>query len=465
MKHAIVIAGTHSGVGKTTIATALMAAYRRRGLTVQGFKVGPDFIDPGFHTKATDRPSRNLDGWMLDKKTNIQIFNNADADIAIIEGVMGLFDGASATNESGSTAEMAKWLGVPVVLVIDVSAQARSAAALVHGFESFDTDLKICAVIANQVAGPGHYEYIRDAIQQSCKAEPIGFLTGNQDVTLPSRHLGLVTAPEILNDDYLNVLADWIEAGLDLDRLLELSHYDGRPSSDCRLHTEQTDLADQRQTKVCRTSGLKIGIARDKAFCFYYQENLDLLEALGADLVYWSPINESVPSGLNGLYFGGGYPELYAAQLAGNESAKQSVKSFINDGGVVYAECGGLMFLTEAIVDLDGNENEMTGIVPTKARMRDRTACLGYMEVTGIDNELLLTSETVRGHQFRYSDIDPVHDEVQRSYSIQSRLGHSQMEGYKIGNCLASYVHLHFLSNPRFAERWLDLCQSTGVLT
>jgi cobyrinic acid a,c-diamide synthase len=467
IKHAILIAGTHSGVGKTTITTALMAACRRRGMAVQGFKVGPDFIDPGFHTIATGRPSRNLDGWMLDKLTNIEIFEtaSADADIAIIEGVMGLFDGASATDEAGSTAEMAKLLNVPVLLVIDASAQARSAAAIVHGFESFDRALNVSAVIANHVGGQGHYSYVKEAIQHSCKAQPVGYLPDNTNAILPSRHLGLVTAEEVVDTDYLNWLADWIEATVDLDKLLEFSKFNIRRSSDDRLSDGARIFSNKRQTEVYPTSNLKIGIARDSAFCFYYQDNLDLLQSLDAELVYWSPIDEPVPYGLNGLYFGGGYPELYAEQLAANTLSKQSVRSFITAGGPVYAECGGLMFLTEAIVDLNEVEHQMAGVIPTKSRMQKGLAALGYTEVSGVDCELLPPGESARGHQFRYSYIDAVPLEIKREYEIKGRMGASQAEGFRIRNCLASYVHLHFLSNPLFAKRWLSLCKTAGVLT
>ncbi|HZS45120.1 MAG TPA: cobyrinate a,c-diamide synthase [Blastocatellia bacterium] len=454
MKHAFVIAGTHSGVGKTTIATALMTAYRRRGMTVQSFKVGPDFIDPGFHAIATDRPSRNLDGWMLDKATNIRVFNRAvsDADIAIIEGVMGLFDGASATDESGSTAEMAKWLGLPVVLVIDAAAQARSAAALVHGFESFDPDLKIAAVIANNIAGEGHFAFVREALQQTCKASPIGFLIKDSGIRLPSRHLGLVTAGEVLNEQFLQGLSDWVESGLNLDRLLELSEVKTSIATDAGSNTSSDKV--------------RIGIARDNAFCFYYQDNLDLLQSLGAELIYWSPINEDVPSGLHGLYFGGGYPELYGKALAANKRVKQSIQSFVADGGSVYAECGGMMFLTDGIIDLDGLEHSMVGILPTKARMQEKLAALGYVEIEGRDCALLPEGEKARGHQFRYSNIDPVSETITRNYTINNRYAREPLvEGYRVGNCLMSYIHLHFLSNTLFAKRWLDLCLSTGVTT
>jgi cobyrinic acid a,c-diamide synthase len=459
MKHALVISGTHSGVGKTTISTALMAALKRRGLTVQGFKIGPDFIDPGFHQAATNRPSRNLDGWMLDRDTNRRIFWRAAdrADVAIVEGVMGLFDGAAGSEATGSTAEMAKWLGLPVVLVIDASAQARSAAALVHGFETFDRDLRLVAVIANNVAGEAHSSWIEDAIRASCRAKLIGCLAHTEAVSMPSRHLGLVTAPEVMDRARLAALADWVEAGIDLDCLLALSA------------KTSLDYADQNDFHPVTEPAVRIGIARDRAFCFYYQDNLELLRSMGAELVEWSPMSDPLPAGLHGLYFGGGYPELYAAQLAANGSARQAVSDFVAKGGAVYAECGGLMYLTEAIVDADGREHPMVGVLPTRARMRSHLVALSYVEVEGVGNRMFPPEgEVARGHEFRYSDIDPMPENIARCYrlrKLRSRSGDTGLEGYVVANCLASYVHLHFLSNPCFAARWLDLCRQSNKTT
>jgi cobyrinic acid a,c-diamide synthase len=456
---AIVIAGTHSGVGKTTISTALMAAYRRRGLVVQSFKIGPDFIDPGYHAAATGRPGRNLDGWMLDRDTVLDIFYRAasDADLAIIEGVMGLFDGASGGQQSGSTAEMAKWLGVPVVLVIDAAAMAGSAAAILHGFETFDPELKMAAAIANNVAGEGHFKYIDDAVRAaSCKAALVGGLKRDQSIRVPERHLGLFMAEETADNSWLEKLADWVESGLDLDRLYDLCEMPkAQPAS-----STDGDVGPEGDAHLARR--IKVGVARDRAFCFYYQDNLDALERCGAELVYWSPLSEPVPKGLAGLYFGGGYPEINAAALSANDIARGRIKRFIQAGGAVYAECGGLMYLTQAIVDTSGAEFPMVGIFPTKCRMQDRLAALGYVEVEGSGSHPMLRSgERARGHQFRYSTIDPMPDSIDRAYCmrpVSSRMAAGR-EGYVFNNCLASYVHLHFLSNPMAAYRWLESCR------
>jgi cobyrinic acid a,c-diamide synthase len=456
---AIVIAGTHSGVGKTTVSTALMAAYRRRGLSVQGFKIGPDFIDPGYHQAAAGRPSRNLDGWMLNRDTSRRIFRRAAAaaDISIVEGVMGLFDGAAGCDESGSTAEMAKWLGLPVILVLDAEALARSAAAMVLGFEAFDPNIRLAGVIANKVAGPGHYRYLEQAIQASCRATLLGWLPKDPSIELPSRHLGLVMSYEAVDNRTMGLLADWVEQGLDLDRLAEVSAavVDGQPES-----------AAPQSEPPTGSSLVRIGIARDRAFCFYYQDNLETLEQYGAELVPWSPIAGAPPRGLQGLYFGGGYPELFASKLAANSLAIEAVRRFIIEGGPVYAECGGLMYLTEAIVDEQGSEFPMVGIFPAKTTMQGRLAALGYFSVQGAgSNELLPPGESIRGHQFRYSDVSPVPATVKRQYQVSGIDKGAFMEGYRVGNCLASYIHLHFLSNSGFAARWLDQCRRSRVIS
>ncbi|MFP5262275.1 MAG: cobyrinate a,c-diamide synthase [Blastocatellia bacterium] len=469
MAKAVVIAGTHSGVGKTTVTLGLLAALRRRGMAAQAFKVGPDFIDPGFHSAVTGRPAYNLDTWMLGRETNREIFASAaaTADVAVVEGMMGLFDGASGSDESGSTSEMAKCLNVPVVLVIDAAAQARSAAALVHGFETFDPDLRTVAVIANNVAGEGHYRYIGDAIGGSCRAELIGWLPPDPVVRLPSRYLGLVTAAEAANELRADALAEWVEKGIDLDRLLDLSAAGvaESPAARDQLNFAQAANGNAPPAGPC----VRIGVASDPAFCFYYESNLRLLEQLGASLVRWSPMRDPLPEGLHGLYFGGGYPELYAARLSANVRARSALSEFVARGGVVYAECGGLMYLTEAIVDMDGVEHPMAGVLPTRARMRGQLAALGYVEVEGISasgHALLPAGQTARGHQFRYSEIDPVPEAVARGYRIKTRpYGAPDREGYVMNNCLASYVHLHFLSNPEFAARLVDSCRRSGVTT
>ena len=440
----LVIAGTHSGVGKTTIATALIRAFARRGLRVQPFKIGPDFIDPGFHYAASGRVSRNLDGWMLSRNANLDIFARAcgDVDLAIIEGVMGLFDGRSATAEDGSTAEMAKWLEAPVLLVADASAMARSAAALVRGFETFDSHLDLAGVLFNRIGGTRHADLLREAVEASCRSTPLGFLPRNEKIALPSRHLGLTMAGEALTPECLDEMVSWVESHVDLEALLSLA----------REHSRGIAISPLPQTRCCG-SKVRIGLARDSAFCFYYQDNLDLLTECGAELVEFSPISDrELPVEIDGLYLGGGYPELHAAQLSRNEAMLTAIRRFVQAGAPVYAECGGFMYLTEAIVDMNGQDHVMTGLFPTRARMQLRLAALGYVQPEAVRDELWLRSgESLRGHQFRYSAIDPMPGSVTRVYR-------SPAEGYRVGSVVGSYIHLHFLSCPGFAERFVEHC-------
>ncbi len=443
----IVIAGTHSGAGKTTVATALMTALSRRGLRVQPFKVGPDFIDPGFPRPACGRVSRNLDGWMLTRATNLELFARAsqDADIAIVEGVMGLFDGRGAESEDGSTAQMAKWLGAAVLLVADASAMARSAAAVIHGFESFDPDLDLAGVIFNRIGGSRHAELLRDSVRHYCRAELIGSLPRNDKIAIPSRHLGLTLATEALNPACLDEMSAWIEANLDLDRLLTLAG-ERAPSIDA-----------QRQIDRPPQSNVRIAIAQDRAFCFYYQDNLDLLARYGADLAPFSPIDDSaLPDGITGIYLGGGYPELHAQQLSSNRSMLRGIREFAESGGPIYAECGGFMYLTEAILDADGREYPMVGIFPTRARMQSRLAALGYVEPDPNRRSLWAQGCSLRGHEFRYSKIDPMPESIARIYR-------EPIEGYRRHSVLASYIHLHFLASPKFAEQFVQYCASCAL--
>lgn len=438
----IVVAGTHSGVGKTTVATGIMAALHLRGLRVQGFKVGPDFIDPTFHHAATGRPSHNLDGWMLSRAANLEIFASTvcDADVAVIEGVMGLFDGKSGLSLSGTTAEMALWLDAAVVLVIDAAAMAGSAAVVVHGFDTLLPELALSAVVCNKVAGAKHYDYLRDAITARCRPAPVGYLPRDGSFAIPERHLGLQLAHEALTGERLGRLAEWIESHLDLDRLLELGM---RPDA----ATAPPKEAARKPTRA------RIGVAHDAAFCFYYHDNLELLRALGAELIDFSPIaDRMLPPDLDGIYLGGGYPELHAEALSSNEPMRTAIANFAANDRPVYAECGGFMYLTQAIVDAETRSWPMAGIFPTSARMQPRLARLGYVEVEARDAECWLApGERARGHEFRYSVIDHMPETICRVYR-------EPVEGYRVRSVLGSYVHLHFRSCPGFAERFVCEC-------
>ena len=447
----LVIAGTQSGVGKTTVTLGLLAALRRRGLTVQPFKVGPDFIDLGHHSRAAGRVCRNLDGWMLSREANCALFGRRarEADVAVVEGVMGLFDGYDGASEAGSTAQMAKWLGLPVLLVVDARSMARSAAALVYGFAGFDPDLTLAGVVLNRIGSPTHLAYLEQALAALQGIRCFGGLPRSPELVIPERHLGLHTADDHpLAEDALDHLADWLEAHLDLDGLLQALPLLALPAA---------------PAAATSPSVVRLGVARDRAFCFYYPENLEMLAEYGAELVWFSPLDDrEMPADLDGLYLGGGYPELYAPQLAANEAMLQTVRRLAAEGLPIYAECGGLMYLAREIRDREGRTHPMAGVFPFPVRMLPRLKALGYREVTLTAASLLGPAGTrVRGHEFHYSEIVGEPDGVPRLYRLTPRRGgEAALEGFGCRNVLASYVHLHFGSNPEAARHLVAGCRA-----
>ncbi len=420
-----------------------MASFRQRGKVVAPFKVGPDYIDPGHHAAVCGRPSNNLDSWFCTAEQVRDCFARGayGADLAIAEGVMGLYDGVSGGSEEGSSAQIAKLLGLPVLLIVDARAQARSFAALVKGFCDFDPQLRIAGVIANRVGSAGHAQILQEAVDSTPGLPPLlGWLPRTEHIALPERHLGLVTA-EDLQGDHAQKLADWVSQHLDLEQLLSLA--------------KSRVVAQSEEADESRESLVKIGIARDQAFSFYYPENLRLLRQAGAELVEFSPLHDrQLPAGLDGLYFGGGYPELHAAQLVKNRSLRQQVREFAAAGGPIYAECGGFMYLCSAI---DGQA--MCGIFPGEAKMLSRRRALGYRQVELAAETLLGPVGTqVRGHEFHYSDVE-MPQQIERCYRLSRRAGEQlPTEGCRLKNVLGSYVHLHFGSNPQVVENFVNFC-------
>ncbi len=406
---------------------------------MQPFKVGPDFIDPLHHTKVAGRASHNLDGWMLDPDANRACFARASggADAAVIEGVMGLFDGSDGGSDRGSTAEMAKMLGLPVLLVIDASAMARSAAALIQGFAGFDPDLRICGVILNNVGGEAHAEMIREAVAEDVPI--LGAIPRAADLSMPERHLGL-HLPYEARRDYAEQLASLVEAHVDLDRLLEAAPT-GRPAPPAAVATPAPSA--------------RIGVARDEAFCFYYADNLELLEQAGAELVEFSPLADPLPAGLDGLYIGGGYPELHASGLAANTGTREAISEFAAAGGPIYAECGGLMYLAETL-ELDDGSHPLCGVLPLSTKM-PAPLKLSYVEIATTGG-LFGAGLSARGHVFHHSEIsgEPA---VDRNYSLRTTRGEESQEGYGAGNVLASYAHIHFASEPNMATAFVQRCR------
>jgi len=446
----LLISGTASGVGKTTVIVGLARALQARGLRLALFKCGPDYLDPTYHARASGRPSQNLDGWMMGRDAVLATFTRSarDADIALIEGVMGLFDGASPTGDAGSAAEIAKWLGAPVLLVVDASGMARTIAAVAHGFASFDRDLELAAMICNRVGSRGHLDLLRKAL-----ADPpiVGGLPEEASLRFPERHLGLVRAdersvPEALLAELGARFAEWCE----LDRILEIAR---------RAAALPAEWLEERSTagagRRCR-----IGLAFDEAFHFYYEDNLRRLEELGAELVRFSPVHDRSLPAVDGLYVGGGYPEVHAAALSRNRSMLEDVRKLAAAGRPIYAECGGLMYLAASIRTLDEHVHPMVGLIPRDVVMRDRLQALGYVEVETQERSLLGPAGLrFRGHEFRYSELQGASPDLDRVFSVRRRRGDPVFrEGYRCGSVLASYVHAHWASNPLAAEGFVEAC-------
>jgi cobyrinic acid a,c-diamide synthase len=450
---AFLIAGTHSGCGKTTVSLGIMAALVRRGLKTQAFKVGPDFIDPGHHRRITGRDSHTLDGWIMDRGKNREIFSRGlgNADAVVVEGVMGLFDGFSGRNASGSTAQMAKWLNLPVILVIDARAMARSAAAVALGFLRFDPDLRIGGIIFNRVGSETHAQMLKEGVASVMDLPVFGCLPRNKDLEMPSRHLGLVTDEDLIRGrDHSERLALWIESHVDLDGILAL-HKRRRPV------TEMSDIPPKPD--------IRIGIARDAAFCFYYPENLRLLRQAGAELISFSPLgSQSLPEGIHGLYLGGGYPELHCRALAENRPLLNAIGAFGMDGRPIYAECGGFMFLMGDIEDVEGEVFPMVGLFPMRAKMDHRLKSLGYREIETLGESLLGPSGIrIKGHEFHYSHMQHAATDQPCIYRLRDRKAVSDnREGFVRKRVLGSYVHLHWGSNPKAATNFVNYCRRYG---
>ena len=429
-----------------------MAALAKRGLKVAPFKVGPDFIDPGHHSRITGVACRNLDGWMLPQKFNLDVFAKCTrkADIAVVEGVMGLFDGYDGRSEAGSTAQMAKWLGLPVILLVDAASMARSAAAIVMGFEHFDAELTYAGVIFNNLGSSRHLHYLKEAVQGRVKMPCLGGILRNQDIAIPERHLGLVTQEDHpLAEDSIDRLADHIEKSIDLDSLLNNLTEIILPG-----RSQRTQPA-QNKKKV------RIAVARDNAFCFYYADNLELLENQGAELIFFSPLADcNLPDDIDGLYIGGGYPELFAGKLSENTALGNRIKEKSDDGMPIYGECGGFMYLCSELVDLNNKRYRMTGCFPFTTRMFTRLKALGYREITLSRNTVIGTAGlTIRGHEFHYSDLVNLSHDIPTVYAITDRSGMDKApEGYLINHTLGSYNHLHFGSQPDAAGCFVENC-------
>lgn len=444
---AFCIAGCSSGSGKTTLSLALLRALARRGIAVQPFKCGPDYIDPEFHTLAAGRVSRNLDCRMMGDSAVKNSFAraSASADCSLVEGVMGLFDSAVPGQLSGSTAETALTLGLPVILAVDCKGLGGSIAAIVKGFAEFLPGLNIAGVIANRVGSPRHSAILRDALALAKLPPLLGALPRNELFTIPERHLGLACARELKPDDsWLDTLADNLEQHLDIPQLLQL----------CRRPRPEVPQAPHR---ICHTPRIKLAVARDDAFHFYYEDNLELLREHGFQLQEFSPLrDQSLPGGCQSLYIGGGFPELFAQQLADNRAMRDSIRNFIASGGITYAECGGFIYLTSSLRDDTGQGFPLCDVIPATAVMHKRSRALGYRELlTSHDSFLGPKGTEARGHEFHWSDIilpaDAMHPWLTR---VSGDAQPWVPAGWSTPTLIASYIHIHFASNPAIVANW-----------
>ncbi|WP_347490920.1 cobyrinate a,c-diamide synthase [Desulfoscipio sp. XC116] len=445
----LMIAGTHSGVGKTTIAAAVMAMLSASGMRVQPYKVGPDYIDPGFHQAATGWISRNLDTFFLGEDGIKEVFTRsaAGADISVIEGVMGLYDGIGSTDE-GSSARVAQTLQCPVVLVIDARSMAHSAAAMVWGYANLPGGIPLAGVILNRVGSSRHLAILTEAIEGKTGVPVLGGIGRENDLHMPERHLGLV--PSVENRELQNVmqvLGRRVARGISGDKMVSLAR---RASA----------LVGRRDIFAVEPGApVRLGIVRDNAFNFYYQDGLDLLEAMGAELQYCSALNDAcLPDALDGLYIGGGFPEVFMEQLSVNTSFINDLRRRVADGMPIYAECGGLMYLCAAITDFTGRELSGAGILPAHCRMEKKRVALGYVEARALRNNVLVKEGAqLRGHEFHYSSIK---EHSLTPAFVLNKPGESagRSDGHVGGNVLATYLHVHFAGSPPAARGFLDSC-------
>lgn len=453
---AIVVAGTSSGVGKTSVALGLAATLARRGMRVQTFKVGPDFLDPGYLALASGRTSYNLDTWMCgaDYAKNLYARKTADADIAVVEGVMGMYDGADAAHSGGSTAEIAALLGAPVLLVVNARGAARSLAAVVKGFCEFERDARIAGIAANFCGGERHAAILRDAMASVNLPPLMAAIPKGALPELSSRHLGLVSADaRTLTAQTIRQLADALEAHADIAALIAA-----------------TASAVTRKAETARAPAApkaRIGVAMDEAFHFYYHDSLEALERAGAELVRFSPVRDAaLPEGLDGLYLGGGYPEEHARAISQNTGMIRSIVEFADAGKPVYAECGGLIYLSRGVETVDGTRYPFAGILPVWARMRNSYKSLGYAEAVFTRDTLLgKAGESVKGHMFHYSELmdDPLGREGWSAAYAVRRKGAETPEGFFSGkNVLATYLHAHLASHPAAVKSFVNRCRMTA---
>ncbi len=482
----IILAGDRSGTGKTTLTLALLSALKKRGKRVQSFKVGPDYIDPMFHAAVTGLPCYNLDPVLTSEayvqqsyhkhcnglgstSTNSGAGAEASANYAVVEGVMGLFDGATGVDDTASTAHIARLLGLPVLLAVDCGRMSRSLAALVQGYRNFDPQVNVVGVILNRVGSDRHLQLLSDALA-TINVPILGVFRREKDIQLPDRHLGLVPTGEVDGFDAISDrLAGLGERCFDWEKLepfLGVGYSESKPGYSTRMpkandYAQPSVLDRPRETVMTTEKRVRIAIARDSAFNFYYPDNFEMLSEQGTELVYWSPLADEKLPEADGMYFGGGFPEVFAAQLSENKAMMAAIKKAISKGIPTYAECGGLMYLSEKLVDFEGVPWPMVGAIPQTVKMGGRLA-LGYRKAEALTHgPLLEQGQIVVGHEFHKSSV--LEKLSQPTYITQRYWGGDapgEQEGYCRGNVHASYVHLHWGHRPEIAQRFIQQCKT-----
>jgi cobyrinic acid a,c-diamide synthase len=451
----LVVAAPSSGSGKTTVATGLMAAFAARGLAVSPHKVGPDYIDPGYHALATGRVGRNLDAYLCGPELVGPLFLHGarGCDLAVVEGVMGLYDGAAGEGELASTAHVAKLLRAPVVLVVDASSQSRSVAALVHGFVSWDPEVRVGGVILNKVASDRHEEMLREALEQT-GVPVLGVLRRAPQVDTPSRHLGLVPVAERRAEavEAVAAMAAQVSDGCDLDGLMGLARSAAGLSGAAWDAAEAVSLPGHHPTRPDEKP--RVAVAGGEAFTFSYAEHTELLAAAGADVVPFDPLrDEELPEGTRGLVIGGGFPEVYAAELSANEPLRKAVAHLAESGAPVAAECAGLLYLCR---ELDGQP--MCGVLDAGARMTGRLT-LGYRDAVAVGDSVLAAAGTrMRGHEFHRTVVEPGAG-AEPAWGL--RTPRRRVEGFVRRGVHASYLHTHWAAEPGVARRFVERCRTS----
>lgn len=441
----LVIGAIHSGSGKTTITCGIIAALAARGLKVHPYKVGPDYIDPGYLGLAAGVQADNLDTWLTDEAEIKKIFVSAskDADISVIEGVMGLYDGGR--NGISSTAQIARLLMAPVLLVIDVRSMGDSAAAIAKGFRDYDPAVDIRGVIINRYRSENHKKIVCEAIER-IGLPVVGAVPHNRQAEVRERHLGLLPADENQNSAHIENVRQVIESAINFETIIKIAQ-------------SAPLLKDDTAVKQSVVKKVKIAVARDEAFSFYYKESIAVLESYGAEIICFSPVHDKMIPECHGLIFGGGFPEVFAAELAANISMKKSVADAAENGMPIYAECGGFMYLTREIKDFNNIAHRMTGVIPLNCKMNDRLRTVGYVTAEALsDNIIALKGEKLRGHEFHFSNTETDKEVPQAFEFTKNRTQEKYTAGFAKGNILGSYLHLHFAGFPNAAERFVDRC-------